>query len=287
MIPETVDATTTPEWFTLAEHRGADREVHLREFFASDPGRGKRMTLEAADLRLDYSKHRLRQETLDALVELARRVGVEAWRDAMYSGEHVNTTEDRAALHIALRKPRSDRLVVDGQDVVDDVHRVLDRMGAVSDAIRLGDWKGATGKPIRVVVNIGIGGSDLGPAMAYEALKDYAEDGVSCRFVSNVDPVDLWQKTSDLDPAETLFVVSSKTFTTLETLTNARAAKTWLLRGLGADDSATARHFVAVSTNTEQVRAFGIDPHNMFEFWDWVGGRYSYDSAIGFSLMCA
>ncbi len=287
MIPETVDATTTPEWFTLAEHRGADREVHLREFFASDPGRGKRMTLDAGELHLDYSKHRLRQDTLDTLIALARRVGVEAWRDAMFSGEHINTTENRAVLHIALRKPRGDHLVVDGQDVVADVHRVLDRMGVLSDAIRSGEWKGATGERIRAVVNIGIGGSDLGPAMAYEALRDYATEGITCRFVSNVDPVDLWQKTTDLDPAETLFVVSSKTFTTLETLTNARAAKAWLLAGLGTDESATARHFVAVSTNTDQVRAFGIDPENMLEFWDWVGGRYSFDSAIGFSLMCA
>lgn len=287
MIPETVDATSTPEWFTLAEHRGADREVHLREFFASDPGRGKRMTLDAGELHLDYSKHRLRQETLDVLISLARRVGIEAWRDAMFAGEHVNTTEDRAVLHIALRKPRGENLVVDGQDVVGDVHRVLDRMGALSDAIRSGGWKGATGKPIRTVINIGIGGSDLGPAMAYEALRDYAAEHIACRFVSNVDPVDLWQKTADLDPAETLFVVSSKTFTTLETLTNARAAKAWLLSRLGADESATARHFVAVSTNADEVRAFGIDPENMLEFWDWVGGRYSYDSAIGFSLMCA
>jgi glucose-6-phosphate isomerase len=287
VIPATVDATATPEWFTLAEHRGADREVHLREFFASDPARAKRMTLDAAELHLDYSKHRLRQETLDLLVALARRVGIEAWREAMFSGEHINTTEDRAVLHIALRKPRGEKLIVDGQDVVAEVHRVLDKMGTLSDAIRSGDWKGATGKRIRAVVNIGIGGSDLGPEMAYEALLDYATDELTCRFVSNVDPIDLWQKTSDLDPAETLFVVSSKTFTTLETLTNARAAKAWLLSGLHADESATARHFMAVSTNAEEVGAFGIDPENMLEIWDWVGGRYSVDSAIGFSVMCA
>jgi glucose-6-phosphate isomerase len=287
VIPPTIDATETPEWFALAEHRGQDREVNLRGFFSSDPGRGDQMQLDAADLHLDYSKHRLRHETLETLVALARRVGIETWRDAMFSGEHVNTTEDRAALHIALRRPRGGKLVVDGQDVVTDVHRVLDKMGELSESIRSGTWRGATGKPIRAVVNIGIGGSDLGPEMAYEALRDYADEGLSCRFVSNVDPVDLWQKTADLDPAETLFVVSSKTFTTLETLTNARAAKAWLLKGIGADESATARHFVAVSTNADEVRSFGIDPDNMLQFWDWVGGRYSYDSAIGFSLMCA
>ncbi|HLX78415.1 MAG TPA: glucose-6-phosphate isomerase [Acidimicrobiales bacterium] len=287
MIPETVDATQTPEWFALAEQRGVDREVDLRGFFSSDPDRAKRMTLDAVDLHLDYSKHRLRQPTADTLIALARRVGVEAWRDAMFRGEHINVTEDRAVLHVALRMPRGRKLVVDGQDVVDDVHRVLDQMGRVSDSIRNGEWKGATGRPIRNVVNIGIGGSDLGPVMAYEALRDYADSRLTCRFVSNVDPVDLWEKTHGLDASETLFVVSSKTFTTLETLTNARAAKAWLLTELGLGEDAVARHFVAVSTNADAVRSFGIDPENMFEFWDWVGGRYSYDSAIGFSLMVA
>ena len=287
MIPPTVDATETAEWMALAEQRGADRDTHLRQFFADDPGRGARMTLDAADLHLDYSKHRLRQETFDALIALARRVGLEDWREAMFAGDHINTTEDRAVLHVALRMPRDAKLTVDGQDVVADVHRVLDQMGRLSDSIRCGEWKGATGRPIRAIVNIGIGGSDLGPVMAYEALRDYAEPRITCRFVSNVDPVDLWEKTHDLDPAATMFVISSKTFTTLETLTNARAAKAWLLAGIGRDESAVADHFVAVSTNTEAVRSFGIDPQNMLEFWDWVGGRYSYDSAIGFTLMVA
>ena len=282
-----VDAMGTPEWKGLAEQRGRDRDTHLRRFFSDDPERGRRMTVEAGELRLDYSKHRLTQETVDTLVALAARVGVERWRDAMFSGEHINTTEDRAVLHVALRMPPGARLEVDGQDVVSDVHRVLETMGSVADRIRTGAWVGSTGRPIRCVVNIGIGGSDLGPAMAYEALRDYADERMTCRFVSNIDPVDLWAKTHDLDPAETLFVICSKTFTTLETLVNARAAKAWLLSGLGAGEDAVAHHFVAVSTNTEAVAAFGIDPANMLEFWDWVGGRYSFDSAIGFALMVA
>jgi glucose-6-phosphate isomerase len=282
-----VDAARTDEWSALARQRGEDRDTHLREFFASDPDRGRRMTLEAGDLHLDYSKHRLRPETMDTLIALARRVGVESWRDAMFAGEHINTTEDRAVLHVALRMPPGARLRVDGQEVVADVHRVLRKMGEIAENIRTGTWRGATGRPIRSVVNIGIGGSDLGPAMAYEALRDYANGDVTCRFVSNIDPVDLWAKTHDLDPAETLFVVCSKTFTTLETLTNARVAKAWVLSGLGAGEEAVADHFVAVSTNSEAVAAFGIDPANMLEFWDWVGGRYSYDSAIGFALMVA
>ena len=287
MIPATIDATETPEWFALAEQRGADRDIDLRGFFAADLGRAKRMALDACDLHLDYSKHRLRQQTMDSLIALARRVGVEAWRDAMFSGEHINTTEDRAVLHVALRMPRSQELVVDSQDVVADVHRVLDHMGELSDAIRSGQWKGATGRPIRTVVNIGIGGSDLGPVMAYDALRDFADAGITCRFVSNVDPVDLWEATHDLDAAETLFIVASKTFTTQETLTNAKSARTWLLGKPGFDQSAVAKHFVALSTNAKEVSAFGIDTANMFGFWDWVGGRYSYDSAIGFSLMVA
>jgi glucose-6-phosphate isomerase len=277
----------TPEWQHLAAHAAEIRGVHLRDMFRSDPARPDHMTVRAGDLVLDYSKHRVSGETLRLLLALAERAGVAARRDAMFAGEHINVTEDRAVLHVALRLPREATLVVDGHDVVAEVHSVLDQMGEVSDRIRNGEWTGSTGKRIRHVVNIGIGGSDLGPAMAYQALEDYADAGISCRFVSNVDPIDLYEKTHDLDPAETLFVVCSKTFTTLETLTNAAAAKAWLLAGLGAGEEAVAKHFVAVSTNTEGVTAFGIDAGNMFVFWDWVGGRYSYDSAVGFSLMLA
>jgi len=281
------DITTTDEWRRLVGHAERLAHRHLRELFADDPDRGTTMTATAGDLYLDYSKHRVDPAALSALVEVARRSGLEARRDAMFAGEHINTTEDRAVLHVALRLPRDAHLTVDGQDVVADVHDVLDRMGTVADAIRSGGWTGQTGQRITAVVNIGIGGSDLGPAMAHEALRDYATPDIECRFVSNIDPVDLYYKTHDLDPARTLFVVSSKTFTTLETLTNASAARRWLLDGLGCGDEAVARHFVAVSTNEDAVRAFGIDPANMFGFWDWVGGRYSYDSAIGFSLMVA
>ena len=275
----------TEEWRALAAHYQQVGQTTLRELFAAEPDRATTMTAGAADLLLDYSKHRASAETVRLLLAVARRAGVEERRDAMFAGQHINTTEDRAVLHVALRMPVGASLVVDGQDVVADVHRVLDKMGDLSDGIRGGQWTGFTGRPIKTVVNIGIGGSDLGPAMAYEALRDYAD--VACRFVSNIDPVDLWNKTNDLDPAETLFVVSSKTFTTLETLTNAAAARDWVLAGLGAGQEAVSRHFVAVSTNVEAVTAFGIDPANMLEFWDWVGGRYSYDSAIGFSLMVA
>ena len=281
------DIRGTPEWLELRAHADGMQDVHLRDLFDGDPGRAERMSLQAGELLLDYSKHRVSGETLRLLLALAARAGVCARRDAMFAGEHINVTEDRAVLHVALRMPRDATLVVDGQNVVADVHSVLDHMGEVSDRIRSGEWTGSTGKRIRHVVNIGIGGSDLGPAMAYEALEDYADAGVACRFVSNVDPIDLYAKTHDLDPAETLFVVCSKTFTTLETLTNAAAAKAWLLGGLGAGEAAVARHFVAVSTNTAAVTAFGIDAGNMFGFWDWVGGRYSYDSAIGFALMVA
>jgi len=284
---DVVDVPGTEEWQRLSDHFEVIRGVHLRELFAGDPGRGTRMTVTAGDLSLDYSKHRVTDDALAALMAVARRAGVEERRDAMFSGRHINTTEDRAVLHVALRMPRGATLEVDGQDVVADVHRVLDRMGEVADRIRSGEWTGQTGKRITAVVNIGIGGSDLGPAMAYEALRDYATPDIECRFVSNIDPVDLYAKTHDLDPAETLFVVSSKTFTTLETLTNASAARRWLLAGVGGGEEAVARHFVAVSTNEEGVTRFGIDPANMFGFWDWVGGRYSYDSAIGFSLMVA
>jgi len=286
-VPHPPDLRSTPEWQQLLAHAADMREVHLRDLFEADSGRVGRMTLEAGDLVLDYSKQRASGETLRLLLALAERAGIAARRDAMFAGEHINVTEDRAVLHVALRMPRDATLVVDGQDVVADVHAVLDHMGEVSDRIRGGEWTGATGKRIRNVVNIGIGGSDLGPAMAYEALEDYADAGVACRFVSNVDPIDLYDKTHDLDPAETLFVVCSKTFTTLETLTNAAAARDWLLAGLGAGEEAVAKHFVAVSTNEAAVTAFGIDAGNMFGFWDWVGGRYSYDSAVGFSLMAA
>ena len=288
-MAQDADITATEEWQQLAEHFELVEPLELRQLFASDPERGTRMTAEAADLHLDYSKHRVTRETLDRLFAVARAAGVEERRDAMFAGEHINTTEDRAVLHVALRMPAGTHLEVDGRDVVADVHQVLDRMGAVARRIRTGEWTGATGQRIEAVVNIGIGGSDLGPAMAHEALADYAQPGLTCRFVSNIDPVDLYAKTADLDPARTLFVISSKTFTTLETLTNAAAARDWLLAGLGAaaGDDAVARHFVAVSTNAEGVAAFGIDTDNMFGFWDWVGGRYSYDSAIGFSLMVA
>ena len=284
-----MDVTATPEWKALAAHYEQVSGRHLRELFAEDPDRATRFTADAADLTLDYSKHRVTDETLRLLLDVARAARVEERRDAMFSGEHINTTEGRAVLHVALRMPPGTTLVVDGQDVVADVHAVLTKMGQLSERIRNGSWVGATGKRIDAVVNIGIGGSDLGPAMATGALADYAQPGLVSRFVSNVDPVDIYAATHDLDPASTLFVVSSKTFTTLETLTNAAAARDWLLRGLGsrAGDDAVAKHFVAVSTNAKAVAEFGIDPANMLEFWDWVGGRYSYASAIGFSLMVA
>ncbi len=285
-----MDLTDSATWHALQSHFDVGRDrLRLRELFADDPGRAGRLTATAADLALDYSKHLVTDETMRLLMAVAREAGIEEHRDAMFSGEHVNTTEDRAVLHVALRMPPGSQLVVDGQDVPGDVHAVLDKMGALSDRIRDGDWKGTTGKRIAAVVNIGIGGSDLGPAMATLALADEAQPGLTSRFVSNVDPVDLYAATHDLDPETTLFVVSSKTFTTLETLTNAAAARDWLLRGLGpsAGEGAVAKHFVAVSTNAEGVAAFGIDPANMLGFWDWVGGRYSYDSAIGFSLMVA
>ena len=285
-----MDLTTTPQWRALAAHFESDgRRFELRQLFTGDAGRGERLTASAADLLLDYSKHRVTDETLRLLLDVARAARVEERRDAMFRGEHINTTENRAVLHVALRMPKDEQLTVDGQDVTADVHAVLDKMADLSDRIRSGAWIGSTGERIRAVVNIGIGGSDLGPAMATEALADEAAPGLTSRFVSNVDPVDLYAATHDLDPATTLFVVSSKTFTTLETLTNAAAARAWLLSGLGAaaGDDAVAKHFVAVSTNTRAVTEFGIDPANMLEFWDWVGGRYSYDSAIGFSLMVA
>ncbi|GIW19860.1 MAG: hypothetical protein KatS3mg065_0156 [Chloroflexota bacterium] len=279
--------TETLEWKALVAHHAAIRDVHLRDLFAADPGRADRMTVEGGPLVLDYSKNRLTDETIGLLVALAERRGLAERIEAMFRGEHLNATEDRAVLHVALRMPRSARLVVDGVDVVAEVHAVLDRMSAFVEAVRSGTWRGHTGAPITAVVNIGIGGSDLGPAMATEALRPFADRRLTVRFVSNVDGADLLEAVRDLDPRQTLFIVSSKTFTTLETLMNARAARAWLVEGLGGDEAAVARHFVAVSTAADRVRAFGIDPANMFGFWDWVGGRYSVDSAIGLSLMIA
>jgi glucose-6-phosphate isomerase len=277
----------TPEWRALAEHHARIKDTHLRQFFADDPGRGTELTVRAGDLHLDYSKNRLTRETIGLLVSLAERAGLRERTEAMFSGAHINTTEDRAVLHTALRDPRTGTLEVDGQDVRRDVHEVLDRMADFAERVRNGEWTGHTGERIRTVVNIGIGGSDLGPAMAYLALRDYSDRSLTFRFVSNIDPTDLFEATRDLDPATTLFIVASKTFTTQETLTNAREARRWLLEGLNGDEKAVARHFVAVSTNAEKVAEFGIDTANMFGFWDWVGGRYSFTSAIGLSLMVA
>jgi glucose-6-phosphate isomerase len=276
----------TPEWAALRDHHAAIRDAHLRDLFATDPGRAERLTAEGAGVFLDYSKHRVTDETLDLLLALARVAGVEERRAAMFAGERINITEDRAVLHTALRTPAAMRVELDGRDVVRDVHEVLDRMSAFALRVRSGAWTGHTGRPIRNVVNIGIGGSDLGPAMATEALRHYSDRTRRFRFVSNVDGTDLREALIDLNPADTLFIVSSKTFTTIETLTNARSARDWLLASL-RDPAAIARHFVAVSTNEARVREFGIDPANMFGFWDWVGGRYSMDSAIGLSLMLA
>ncbi len=275
-----------PAWKELGRDYAQIGKSHLRELFAEDPGRGTRLTAEAAGLYLDYSKNRVDDEVLGLLFQLAEESGLPQRREAMFRGEHINVSEDRAVLHVALRMPRERSLVVDGVDVVKQVHEVLDRMAAFCERVRSGVWKGHTGKPIRNVINIGIGGSDLGPVMAYEALRHYSRRDMSFRFVSNVDGTDFAEATRDLDPAETLFVVSSKTFTTLETMTNARTARAWVAAGLG-DESAIAKHFVAVSTNTEEVTKFGIEPENMFGFWEWVGGRYSMDSAIGLSTMLA
>ncbi|WP_377268920.1 glucose-6-phosphate isomerase [Peterkaempfera sp. SMS 1(5)a] len=277
----------TPEWAALAKHREELGDTHLRTLFADDPGRAERYTVQVGDLQLDYAKHLVTDETLQLLRELARARGVAELRDAMFRGERINTTENRAVLHTALRAPRDAVVEVDGENVVPAVHEVLDRMSSFADAVRGGMWVGHTGRRIRNVVNIGIGGSDLGPAMAYEALRPFTDRSLTFRFVSNVDGADLHEAVHDLNPEETLFIVSSKTFTTIETITNATAARTWLLDGLGGDGSAVAMHFVAVSTNAEEVAKFGIDTTNMFGFWDWVGGRYSYDSAIGLSLMIA
>ncbi|ABU56832.1 glucose-6-phosphate isomerase [Roseiflexus castenholzii] len=278
--------TQIPEWRALETHYRAIRDVHLRRLFAEDPGRGERMTAEAAGLFFDYSKNRVTDETLRLLMALAEARGLRARIDAMFRGERINITENRAVLHVALRAPRGAVILVDGVNVVPDVHAVLDRMAAFAEQVRSGAWSGFTGKPIRNIVNIGIGGSDLGPVMAYEALRSYSRRNLTLRFVSNIDGNDFAEATRDLDPAETLFIVASKTFTTLETMTNARTARAWLLAALG-DDAAVARHFVAVSTNAAEVAKFGIDTANMFGFWDWVGGRYSMTSAIGLSTMIA
>jgi len=273
-------------WQELERHHAQIAPRHLRELFAADPGRGERLTASAEGIYLDYSKNRVTDETMALLIELARETGMPERRDAMFAGEHINVSEDRAVLHVALRMPRDASLVVDGEDVVAQVHEVLDRMRAFAERLRSGEWKGFTGKPIRNVVNVGIGGSDLGPVMAYEALRHYSRRDLTFRFVSNVDATDFVEATRDLSADETLFIISSKTFGTLETLTNATSARDWIVAELG-DEAAVARHFVAVSTNAEKVAAFGIDTDNMFGFWDWVGGRYSMDSAIGLSTMVA
>ncbi|WP_306361095.1 glucose-6-phosphate isomerase [Nocardia sp. CC227C] len=277
------DITATAAWRKLHDHHATLADRHLREFFADDPERGRELIVRVADLHIDYSKHRVTRETVDLLVELAHTAELERHRDAMFTGKHINTSEDRAVAHWALREPAGRRAEVDGADATAEVHEVLGRMGEFTDALRSGRWRGATGERIDTVVNIGIGGSDLGPAMVYRALRHYADAGISARFVSNVDPADLTATLADLDPATTLFIVASKTFSTLETLTNATAARRWLTAALG--DDAVAKHFVAVSTHAQRVAAFGIDTANMFGFWDWVGGRYSVDSAIGLSVM--
>ncbi len=281
--PAIPDITATLPWQALARHHGEIGGESLRELFAQDPARGAELALTVGDLYIDYSKHRVTRQTLTLLLDLARTVDLAKHRDAMFSGVHINTSEDRAVLHTALRLPRGSVLTVDGQDVVADVHEVLDRMGDFTDRLRSGEWRGATGERITTVVNIGIGGSDLGPVMVYQALRHYADAGISARFVSNIDPADLVSTLAGLQPATTLFIIASKTFSTLETLTNATAARRWLTDALG--DAAVSKHFVAVSTNSKLVDDFGINTQNMFGFWDWVGGRYSVDSAIGLSVM--
>jgi glucose-6-phosphate isomerase len=280
-------AVKRSSWKALELHYKTVSKLHLRELFANDPERGGRMAVEAVGLYLDYSKNRITDETLELLLQLAEEAGLRSRIDAMFRGEKINLTENRAVLHTALRAPKGVSVVVDGENVAPNVHAVLDKMAEFADRVRSGAWKGHAGKRIRNVVNIGIGGSDLGPVMAYEALKAYSERALTFRFVSNVDDTDFAEATHDLDPSETLFIVSSKTFTTLETMTNARTARAWSLAGLGGDETSVAKHFVAVSTNAAEVSKFGIDTANMFEFWDWVGGRYSMDSAIGLSTMVA
>jgi len=279
--------TQRPAWKALAAHYKRIQKLHLRELFTDDPKRGERLTVEVVGLFLDYSKNRITDQTLKLLLQLAKESGLREKIEAMFSGETINLTENRAVLHVALRAPKGASIFVDGKDVVPEVHAVLDKMAEFSNRVRGGEWKGHTGKRIKNVINVGIGGSDLGPVMAYEALKHYSERSLTFRFVSNVDGIDFVEAVRDLDPAETLFIISSKTFTTLETMTNAQSARDWLLTGLGGEIKAVAKHFVAVSTNAEKVSAFGIDTANMFGFWDWVGGRYSMDSAIGLSTMLA
>jgi len=287
MTTGTGRVTEQPAWKALADHHRIIHAGHLRELFARDPGRGERMAVEAVGIYLDYSKNRIADETLPLLVRLAEESGLRARIDAMFRGEKINVSEKRAVLHVALRAPRGASILVDGQNVVPEVHAVLDRMADFANRVRSGAWKGHTGKPIRNIVNIGIGGSDLGPVMAYEALRHYSERSLTFRFVSNIDGTDFAEAVHDLDPAVTLFIVSSKTFTTLETMTNARTAREWSLAGVRGDETSVAKHFVAVSTNAAEVATFGIDTANMFGFWDWVGGRYSMDSAIGLSTMLA
>jgi glucose-6-phosphate isomerase len=284
MAEKNTSLTERPEWKALQRHYEQTKDLHLRDLFAQDPERGERMTLEACDLYLDYSKNRLTDETIQLLLKLTDMVNLRQQIDGMFSGKKINITENRAVLHIALRAPQTDTIIVDGENVVPQVHAVLRKMRDFSDRVRSGDWKGYTGKRIRNVINVGIGGSDLGPAMAYEALRPFSDRDIGCQFVSNIDPTDLVEAINTCNPEETLFIICSKTFTTLETLANARSARKWLVDALG-DESAVRNHFVAVSTNTREVERFGIDTENMFEFWDWVGGRYSYDSAIGLSLM--
>src|SRR5487761_2237276 len=287
MTAATAPVSASAAWKALAQHQREIRDLHLRELFADDPARAERMTVEATGLTLDYSKNRITDHTIKLLLALAEHSGLRGRIDAMFRGDRINVTENRAALHVALRAPRGTSIVVDGENVVPQVHAVLDKMADFSERVRNGAWKGHTGKRIRNVINIGIGGSDLGPGMAYEALKHYSDRSLRFGFVSNVDATDFAEATRDLDPAETLFIVASKTFTTLETMTNAHTAREWSLKGLGGDRKAVARHFVAVSTNATKVSEFGIDTANMFGFWDWVGGRYSMDSAIGLSTMLA
>jgi glucose-6-phosphate isomerase len=287
MTAEIQSLTGRPGWKALEAHHQQVRDLHLRQLFADDPHRGERLTIQAAGLYLDYSKNRVTDETLKLLFQLAEECGLRERIDAMFKGEKINITENRAVLHVALRAPKGTSIVVDGENVVPEVHAVLDKMAAFCDRVRSGEWKGHTGKRIRNVVNVGIGGSDLGPVMAYEALKHYSDRAMTFRFVSNIDGTDFAEAVHDLDPSETLFIIASKTFTTLETMTNAHSARDWSLKGLGGDVSAVAKHFVAVSTNAAKVSEFGIDTANMFGFWDWVGGRYSMDSAIGLSTMLA
>src|SRR6201996_4181632 len=287
MATATKTVTELPAWKALSAHSQKIDRLHLREFFAQDPERGERLTLEAAGLYLDYSKNRITDETLALLLQLAEQSGLRARIDAMFGGEKINVSEKRAVLHVALRAPKGQSILIDDEDVLPQVHSVLDRMADFSNRVRGGAWRGHTGMQIRNIVNIGIGGSDLGPVMAYEALKHYSDRNLTLRFVSNIDGTDFAEAVRDLDPAATLFIVSSKTFTTLETMTNARTARAWSLAGLGGDEKSVAKHFVAASTNAAEVTKFGIDTAEMFPFWDWVGGRYSMDSAVGLSTLIA